>query len=58
MTTRAVRCRYLDHLSNPCPNPALDPDAPLVLCIKHAAAATELIRHLADVAADKLKENS
>lgn len=58
VTTRAVRCRMLDHLSNRCPNPALDPDAPLIVCVKHAAAAAELLRHLADMATTKLTKES
>lgn len=58
--TRAIRCRYLDRRDNRCESEALDPDAELVLCVRHTAAAVALSKYLADVATYKLtpKETS
>ncbi|MGC4891065.1 hypothetical protein [Micromonospora sp. DT227] len=46
-TTRAVRCRYLDvhaHRGvNRCTGEAADPNAELVLCTGHLAAALRLV---------------
>jgi hypothetical protein len=41
-TKRAVRCRYLDRLNNPCPNAAVVEDADILICAKHLAKAARL----------------
>lgn len=39
-----VYCRYLNRVSDQCTGEAVDPDGEVLLCSKHLAAATELVR--------------
>lgn len=48
MNDRLTRCRYTNRLHDPCPNEAFDPDADLVLCSHHTAAALTLAQALTD----------
>lgn len=41
---RAVRCRYLDRLSNQCTSEAVDPEGEVLLCVHHLGRALELVR--------------
>lgn len=41
-------CRYLDRHGNRCTGEAVDDQGELLLCVRHLAAAIELIRHLAE----------
>lgn len=40
---REPRCRMRNRLDNPCPNPALDPEAEVLICVKHAARVMRLV---------------
>jgi hypothetical protein len=41
---REPRCRYLRKSSNPCANPALDPDSNAIwICARHAAQVMALV---------------
>jgi hypothetical protein len=42
-----ITCRYVDRNGNRCTGEATDPEAELLLCIRHMACALELVRHLA-----------
>jgi nitrite reductase/ring-hydroxylating ferredoxin subunit len=44
MTDRIVRCRVHNKLNDPCSGEAVDPDAELLICTRHLAAAQRLIR--------------
>lgn len=45
-TERKARCRYRRLNDEACPNPALDQseDAPIFVCVHHAARVLELVR--------------
>ena len=43
-----ITCRYTDRRGNQCTAEAVDPNGELLLCVRHLAAAIELIRTLAD----------
>lgn len=41
--TRIVRCRVHNRMGNPCSDEAVDPDAELLICVRHLAEAQQLI---------------
>lgn len=45
-TTRKVRCRVQDKYSNLCSGEAVDPDAELLICSRHLAAALRMLNQV------------
>lgn len=44
MNTRIITCRYLRRDGNQCTGEAIDPDADILLCVKHAALVMTLVQ--------------
>jgi len=53
MSTRLTRCRMTDRLHNPCTAEALDPDAPVLICTRHAALVLALINQRIELPEEK-----
>lgn len=49
-TDRKARCRYLRRNGEQCTGEALDPNADVLICSKHAARTMQLIRSAAGLA--------
>lgn len=43
---RKVRCHVLNRRRNPCPNPAIDPDAKTPICLRHMTEICQDAIHL------------
>lgn len=53
-TPRKIRCRVQDKYSNLCSGEAVDPEAELIICSRHLAAAFRMLNTVkANVAAGK-----
>jgi hypothetical protein len=50
-TKRLARCKMTDRFSNPCSNPAVVPDAEILICAKHLTRASALMAEIKAAAA-------
>jgi hypothetical protein len=55
MTERKTTCRYLKAYRTQCTTEALTPDADVLLCARHLAAAQRVFREALNGASDKAR---